>query len=107
LILDDRQRESLVAGKVKRSKADLYATILEVIRTYPEGERITRISYGVGVPIDRLKVMVEKLSSAALVRKIEADEDEKGAYYYSVTPRGLEFLDTYRKMKAFLEVFDG
>ena len=46
--------------KSKRSKVDLYATILEVIRRYPEGGRITRISYGVGVPVDRLKVMVEE-----------------------------------------------
>jgi predicted transcriptional regulator len=96
-----------VSAKGKRSKADLYATILEVIRRYPEGERITRISYGVGVPVDRLKVMVEKLSAMGLVRKISADDDEKGAYYYGVTPRALEFLETYWKMKGFLEVFDG
>jgi predicted transcriptional regulator len=89
----------------KRSKPDLYASVLEVIRRYPEGERITRISYGVGVPVDRLKVMVEKLSSMGLVRKITAEEEEKGAYYYSVTPRGVEFLETYWKMKGFLESF--
>jgi predicted transcriptional regulator len=94
-----------VSRRGKRSKPDLYASILEVIRRYPEGERITRISYGVGVPVDRLKVMVEKLSNMGLVRKITADDDEKGAYYYSVTPRGLEFLDTYWKMKGFLESF--
>jgi len=96
----------LATGRGKRSKADLYATILEVIRRYPEGERITRISYGVGVPVDRLKVMVERLSAMGLVRKITADEDEKG-YYYSVTPRALEFLETYWKMKGFIEAFDG
>src|ERR1700756_587152 len=89
----------------RRSKADLYATILEVIRRYPQGERITRISYGVGTPVDRLKVMVDKLSAMGLVKKITADEEEKGAYYYSVTPRGVEFLDTYWKMRGFLEVF--
>lgn len=95
-----------MSARSKRSKADIYATILEVIRRYPEGERITRISYGVGVPVDRLKVMVEKLSTMGLVRKISAD-DENGAYYYSVTPRALEFLETYWKMKGFLESFDG
>jgi predicted transcriptional regulator len=96
----------VVSGRGKRSKADLYASVLEVIRRYPEGERITRISYGVGVPVDRLKVMVERLSGMGLVRKITADEEErKGAYYYSVTPRGLEFLETYWKMKGFLESF--
>lgn len=93
--------------KSKRSKVDLYATILEVIRRYPEGGRITRISYGVGVPVDRLKVMVEALSSNGLVRKIaaEEDDDEAAVYYYGVTPRGLEFLDIYWKMKGFIAAF--
>ncbi len=97
--------------KRKRSKVDIYATILEVIRRYPEGGRITRISYGVGVPVDRLKVMVEALTANGLVRKIAA-EDGKDAgnvevYYYGVTTRGLEFLDTYWKMRGFLEAFGG
>ena len=96
-----------MSGRGKRSKADLYATILEVIRRYPEGERITRISYGVGVPVDRLKVMVDRLSSLGLVTKIAADDDDKGGYYYSVTPRALEFLETYWKMKGFIDVFEG
>jgi predicted transcriptional regulator len=88
-------------GNVKRSRADLYATVLEVIRRYPEGGRITRISYGVGVPVDRLKTMVENLYSFGLVtRATEGNE-----VYYGVTPRGLEFLDTYRKMKGFLATF--
>jgi predicted transcriptional regulator len=88
-------------GNTKRSRADLYATVLEVIRRYPEGGRITRISYGVGVPIDRLKTMVEALCAYGLVTKA-AEGDE---VYYGVTPRGLEFLETYRKMNGFLAVF--
>jgi predicted transcriptional regulator len=86
----------------KRSRADLYATVLEVIRRYPEGGRITRISYGVGVPVDRLKNMVESLCSYGLVTKTS----EGNEVYYGVTPRGLEFLDTYRKMNGFLATFD-
>jgi predicted transcriptional regulator len=95
--------------KRKRSRADLCATILEVIRRYPEGGRITRVSYGVGVPVDRLKVMVEELTTNGLVRRFAVEEEEGGnagtTYCYGVTPRGLEFLDTYWKMKGFLEVF--
>jgi predicted transcriptional regulator len=87
-------------GTAKRSKTDLYATILEVIRRYPEGVRITRMSYGVGVPIDRLRVMVDALCSYGLVTRLD-DEDA----YYRATPRGLEFLETYWKMKGFLEAF--
>jgi predicted transcriptional regulator len=83
----------------KRSRADLFAAVLEVISHYPEGARITKLSYGVGVPVDRLKLMVEKLCMLGLARKAS---DEEGVYY-GVTPRGLEFLDTYWKMKGFLE----
>ena len=83
----------------KRSKTDLYAEVLEVITHYPEGVRITRLSYGVGVPVDRLKLLVEKLCTYGLARKSAADVD----VVYGVTPRGLEFLDTYFKMKGFLE----
>ena len=86
----------------KRSQADLYATILEVIKSHPEGARITRISYGVGVPVDRLKKMVEALTSYGLVMRI-TEEDET---FFGVTPRGMEFLDTYWKMKGFLASFD-
>ena len=83
----------------KRSKTDLYAAVMEVISHYPEGARITKLSYGVGVPVDRLKLLVEKLCRLGLARK---GSDEAGPYY-GVTPRGLEFLDTFWKMKSFLE----
>jgi predicted transcriptional regulator len=86
----------------KRSKMDLYAQILEVITRYPEGVRITRLSYGVGVPVDRLKTLVEALCSNGLVRKSTNEEDDVA---YGATSRGLEFLETYWKMKAFFEIF--
>jgi predicted transcriptional regulator len=85
----------------KRSRMELYAEVLEVITHYPEGARITKLSYGVGVPVDRLKLLVEKLCSYGLARRT-TDEDET---YYGVTPRGLEFLDTYFKIQGFLEEF--
>ena len=85
----------------KRSKMDLYAGVLEVITRYSEGVRITRLSYGVGVPVDRLKSLVEKLCSYGLARKY-TPEDE---VLYGVTQRGMEYLDTYWKMKGFLEEF--
>jgi predicted transcriptional regulator len=81
---------------------ELYAEILEVITHYPEGARITRLSYGVGVPVDRLKLLVEKLCSYGLARTSPDEEDE---LYFGITPRGLEFLETYFKMKGFLEEF--
>jgi len=86
----------------KRSKADIYATILEVVRRNPGGGRITRVSYGVGVPLDRLRVMIDDLTAFGLLRRTDAD----GETTYTTTPRGLEFLDTYWKMNGYLETFD-
>ena len=85
--------------ETKRSRADLFAAVLEVISHYPEGARITKLSYGVGVPVDRLKLLVERLCKLGLAMKAT---DEEGVCY-GVTPRGLEFLDTFWKMKGFLE----
>ena len=85
----------------KRSKADLYAEVLEVITHYPEGARITKLSYGVGVPVDRLKLIIDRLCYYGLATK---SEDDQGVYY-GITPSGLEFLDTFWKMKGFLEEF--
>ena len=86
---------------VKRSKTDLYAQVLEVLIRYPEGGKITRISYGVGTPVDRLRKILDALSEYGLVRKLTANQQS----LYFATPRGLEFLDTYWKMKGFFEIF--
>jgi len=89
----------------KRSKIELYATVLEVIKRYPEGARVTKMSYGVGVPIDRLKRILENLISFGLVQTT-LDEDDEGIFYL-LTPRAFEFLETYWKMNGFLEAFGG
>jgi len=89
----------------KRSKIELYATVLEVIKRYPEGSRITKMSYGVGVPIDRLKAILVDLNSYGLVQTLNDDEEE--GVFYGLTPRALDFLETYWKMKSFLETFKG
>lgn len=90
----------------KRSKIELYATVLEVLRRYPEGVRITKMSYGVGVPIDRLKPILEDLISFGLIQTMVEDEsDEDSGFFYGLTPRAFEFLETYWKMQSFLEAF--
>jgi len=89
----------------KRSRVELYATVLEVIKRYPEGSRITKMSYGVGVPIDRLKTILSDLTSYGLVQTL-TDEEEEGVFY-TLTPRAMDFLETYWKMRSFLETFGG
>jgi predicted transcriptional regulator len=83
---------------------ELYATVLEVIKLHPEGARITKMSYGVGVPIDRLKPILKDLASFGLIQTLTADERDEGTFY-TLTPRAFDFLETYWKMRSFLEVF--
>lgn len=83
---------------------ELYATVLEVIKVHPEGARITKMSYGVGVPIDRLKPILNDLASFGLLQTLISEDKDEGTFYV-LTPRAFEFLETYWKMKSFLEVF--
>ncbi len=86
----------------KRSRVDIYADILEVIKRRPEGILVTRISYGAGLPIDRVKPMLETLSNFGLLSIRTAGESR----FYHITRRGLEFLDAHRKMQSFMTYLD-
>lgn len=90
----------------RRNTVDIYADILEVVKSHGGRGRITRLSYGCGMPVDRLKKFLDKLEKYGLVRgnPIET-EDGAGATAFIITPRGQEFLDIYWRMKGFLEIF--
>lgn len=51
----------------KRSRTDIYADILEVLKHRPEGALVTRISYGAGLPLDRIKPMLKTLADFGLL----------------------------------------
>jgi predicted transcriptional regulator len=89
------------AGR-RREKSDLYATILEVVKRHQGAARITRVSYGAGMPVDRLKVAAERLVALGLLQRQERD----GFAVFEVTARGQEFLSTYWKMHGFIQMFD-
>ncbi len=86
----------------RREVSDLYATVLEVVKRYHGAARITRISYGAGMPVDRLRNFVDRLLALGLLKSEEID----GRPAYDITPRGQEFLDTYWKMRGYIEVFE-
>lgn len=64
--------------------------------------RVTRISYGAGMPVDRLKVALARLVALGLLVRIPRD----GFAVYALTSRGQEFLNTYWRMRGFTEMFD-
>jgi predicted transcriptional regulator len=82
----------------KRSRTDIYADILEVLKHRPEGALLTKLSYGAGLPIDRIKPMLQTLANFGL---LSMSNDSDGRFYH-ITRRGLEFLDAYRKVQSFM-----
>lgn len=91
--------DALGATPRRREQSDLYATILEVVKRHRGSARITRVSYGAGMPVDRLRTSVDRLVALGLLRSEERD----GRPIYEITPRGQAFLDTYWKMRGFLD----
>jgi predicted transcriptional regulator len=90
----------------KRERLDIYADILEVLKHQPQGVLITRISYGAGLPIDRIKPMLDGLAHCELVAvRARGDPLQSSLIqrrFYYVTRKGLEFLETYRRIRDML-----
>ncbi len=86
----------------RRERTDLFAEILEVVKRYHGQARVTRVSYAVGMPVDRLKSSLERLSGLGLVKSQTVAE----IVVYELTPRGQQFLDTYWRMRAFTELLE-
>ncbi len=84
----------------RRELTDLYATVLEVVKRYHGAARITRVSYGAGMPVDRLRSFLDRLLALGLLSSEEVD----GRPVYDITARGQEFLDTYWKMRGYVEL---
>ena len=94
----------------KRERLDIYADILEVLKRQPEGVLITRISYGAGLPIDRIKPMLDALTHCELVAVHAKGYPLQSSFmqrrFFYVTRKGLEFLDTYRRIRSLLTYLD-
>ncbi|MGQ4834188.1 MAG: winged helix-turn-helix domain-containing protein [Candidatus Asgardarchaeia archaeon] len=82
---------------MRRTRFDIYADIIEVVKRHSGGCGITRISYGAGMPNDRTKRFLRDMINLGLIQPSIADSKK-----YIVTKRGLEFLDAYYKLKSIL-----
>jgi predicted transcriptional regulator len=77
--------------KVKRSKLDIYNTMLNAIDSYGGAGRITHVSYASNTPLDRTRKYLEVLIKAGL---LEAQMASDGTDYI-MTPRAYDFLRAY------------
>jgi predicted transcriptional regulator len=77
--------------KTKRSKLDIYNTMLNAIDSYGGAGRITHVSYASNTPLDRTRKYLDVLIKAGL---LEAQVSADGTNYV-MTPRAYEFLRAY------------
>jgi len=94
----------------KRSRLDIYADILEYMKGHPEGCQVTRLSYGAGLPIDRMNQMLQTLNHFELI-KIHLigeplQENLTQRRYYGITRKGLEYLEAYKKIQGLITYLD-
>ena len=80
-----------------RTRIDVYAAILETINNHPDGVRLTRITYGVGISTDRARTFLDLLQTAGLVAPSKEDSN-----YYVTTKHGDKFLSSYYILKGYL-----
>ncbi len=77
--------------KIKRSKLDIYNTMLNAIDSYGGAGRITHISYASNTPLDRTRKYLGVLIKAGL---LETQNVGDGTGYV-MTPRAYDFLRAY------------
>jgi len=91
----------LTVPKEYRSKACIYFDILNQI--VKEGGRAgpTRILYGANLSHDRLMKHLTQLINLGLV--VEEKEEER--VFYSVTEKGMSFIQEFHRIQAFAKAF--
>lgn len=78
----------------RRTKYEIYADLLWTVMKRKSCP-ITRASYGANLPVDRAKKFLHFLASRGFVKEERIDN----FITYKVTKRGLEYLETFRKMR--------
>jgi len=85
----------------RRTKYDIYADVIRVIAKKGMCS-LTRVSYGANMPVDRTKKVLSFLVSHGFIREHKIGDYMK----YRVTKWGIEFLETYERMRRFFAALE-
>jgi len=83
-----------------RSQFRIYVDIMYVIQREGNQAKPTRILYGANLSHDRLIKYLEELKTLGVIQ--ESGSDDKT---YSLTQKGIEFLNNFRKVESFASAF--
>jgi predicted transcriptional regulator len=83
-----------------RSQMRIYVDIMRVIQREGNEAKPTRILYGANLSHDRLVKYLEELKTLGVIQ--ESGTDDK---IYSLTQKGIEFMNNFRKVESFASAF--
>lgn len=83
-----------------RSQLRIYVDIMRVIQREKNEAKPTRILYGANLSHDRLVKYLEELRTLDVIQETGAEDK-----IYSLTPKGVEFLNNFRKVESFASAF--
>lgn len=78
----------------RRTKYEIYSDLLEIVMRRGSCP-VTRASYGANLPVDRAKKFLRFLTVRGFVKEEIVDDSTR----YKITKRGLEYLETFRRMR--------
>lgn len=90
-----------MAEEQRRTKYDIYADIIEIIARKGLCS-LTRISYGANMPVDRTKKELGFLVAHGFINEVAVEGSKK----YRATKWGLEYLDTFKRMRKYFAALE-
>ena len=85
----------------KRDKIDIINDMLEAIRNSRGKIKPTHLLYKSNMAHTKMKIYIEELKDKGMVDELM----EKKRKYFTITEKGLNFIEDYRRMKEFANVF--
>ncbi|NHI82747.1 MAG: hypothetical protein EAX81_00400 [Candidatus Thorarchaeota archaeon] len=85
--------------RIKRTRYDIFAEIIRVIYIYGYCP-LTRAARSTNMPVDRAKETIAELCERGLLE----EDDEDGQRVYSVTVRGHQYLELYKRMAGLVGI---
>ncbi len=99
-MIPDEQGQVMKPAAKYRSQFRIYVDIMHVIQRENNEAKPTRILYGANLSHDRLIKYLDELKNLGVIQ--ESGTDEK---VYSLTQKGVEFMNNFRKVESFASAF--
>jgi predicted transcriptional regulator len=99
-MIPTKQAETAKPTTKYRSQFRIYVDIMSVIQRENNQAKPTRILYGANLSHDRLIKYLEELKTLEVIQ--ESGTDDK---IYSLTQKGIEFMNNFRRVESFASAF--